>query len=411
TFTVDVTSTEASNLPTTYIWRYIAHGDLILSIVSTLGVSNGLTVTGVNTHTIIITGNTSLIFGYQFYVDMRTGDTDECRKFSNAANYTFDTKAFYRTVASGDWSNTGTWEMSDTEGGTYEPVCQYPIDRTSDKITIQDGHNITFDVELTADWIEICETCTLSLDPNMELTMLDGNPGGPDLIVLGTLVDNGNQANGLKFNDNATWELGPEATLIKTSSSFASRYRDAYHNGISNIPSSANWIYRYTNNGTLDFANSATGKPMYYPNLILENTQPGIYASSVNSTNSNLSSFTITGGTLLTIKGNFEVGHVGNIRFSNVNTHTEPVLVMGDLMVNAGSKLLNGGGIESDYVTGFEVRTDLNIEGTLDLSAGTDPTTSILILWGAEDMNGVGAGTVLANHIIIDKDPGADLLS
>ena len=413
TFSVDATSTENAPeyIPTTYTWQYIAPGDLTWKAIYTLNGYNGLIVSGANSSSITITGNTSQLLGYQFYVDMATGGSPNCRKYSNAASYTYDTKAVYRTKASGDWSNLSIWEMSDSEAGSFVDVCQYPIDRTSDKIIIHNGHEVSLDVEIPVDQLEICESCTLILEPNMELTILNGNSVGPDFVVNGTLIDNGNQANGLRFGPLASWELGSNGTVIKTSSSYASRYREAYYSGIENIPATADWIYRYTNSGHLSFANSAIGKPMYYPNLILENMQTGIYTSNVNVSNSNLSDFTITGGELLTIKGNFEVGRVGNIRLSNLNTHADPVLVMGELIINSGSELLNSGGASNDYGTGFEVRGEMDIEGTLDLTAGTDPNQGVLKLSGTPDFIGVGDGTVMINHLIIDKGPLAEMQS
>ncbi|NEN25720.1 T9SS type A sorting domain-containing protein [Cryomorpha ignava] len=414
TFSVAATTNISPNVPTTYTWRYIAPGDITWSLVSTLGGTNGLVVTAANFPSITITGNTSQLLDYQFYVDMGTGGTGECRKFSNAASYTFDTKAYYRTVSGGNWSNLDIWEMSNTEGGTYEQVCQYPIDRTSDKITIQNGHNVTFDVELTADWIDICPTCTLELLSNTKLTLLDGNASGPDLIVNGTLIDNGNLANGIDFLDEIpTWEIGAAGTLIKTSSSYATRYRNAYHNGIANIPATATWIYRYTNNGNLSFASSTAAITMHYPNLILENTTLVNYSSQINNSDVFLSNFTMVGNEPIIIKGDFDIGgsETGNIDFSNLITNTSPVRVDGELLVRLGSTLRNTGINAPVSGTGLEVQGDLNIEGALDLTSGIGAAVGILKLSGDQDMIGLGGTTISANNLIINKGTGFNILA
>lgn len=409
TFTVDASTSVSPNfVPSTYTWRCIAPGDDTWSLVSALNGSNGLTVTGSNTPTITITGNTSILTDYQFYVDMGAGGDDECRRYSNAAQYTFDTKALYRTVASGNWSDDSIWEMSDTEGSGYISVCQYPIDRTSDKIIIHNGHNINLDVEIAVDWIDICTTCTLELAYNTKLTLLDGNAAGADLIVNGTLIDNGNQANGIEFLDDlSTWELGSQGTIIKTSSSYATRYRNAYHTGIASIPETATWIYRYTNTGILSFASSTDSITMHYPNLILENAIAGTFSSNINGTNVFLSTFTMAGTQPIVIKGDFDIGGngTGNINFSNIITDTNPTFIGGQLSVRSGSTLRNTGTNAPAPGTGFEVQGDMDIEGTLDLSAGTGSNQGILKLSG-DDMIGIGANTIEVNHLIVDKNPG-----
>ena len=403
TFTVAATTTVSPNVPTTYTWRYIAPGDLTWSLVSSLNGSNGLTVTGANTPNITITGNTSLLFDYQFYVDMGTGGTGECRKYSNAASYTFDTRAFYRTVSSGDWSDLSIWEMSDTEGGTYDPVCQYPVDRTSDKITIQNGHNVGLDVEIAADWIDICATCTLELEPNMKLTLIDGNSAGPDLIVNGTLIDNGTSGNGVDFLDDVpSWEMGASGTLIKTNTSSVATYRDNYEGGIATIPAESNWVYRRIDNTDI----SIVSIDMVYPNLSFENN---FGSSNYDATNS-INVFSGSSSSVL-IKGNLNIGMSGSGTYTlrTINSHPDPILIEGSLNIGFGSSLLNEA--TGSFGTGFEVQSDLDISGTLDLSGGTGASIGVLKLSGEEDMIGVSGATVRANHIVIDKDPGFNLLT
>src|SRR5690606_25229267 len=138
------------------------------------------------------------------------------------------------------------WEMSDNELGPWTDACSYPVDGTSGKITIRDGHTVNLDVGLSVNWLEIEEGAMLNLEPSAKLTIHNGNPDGSDLVVNGTLIDNGHTSGGVDYpeNSDATWEMGSGATVIKTNTSSVARYRDNYEGGIVNIAADGNWIYR-----------------------------------------------------------------------------------------------------------------------------------------------------------------------
>src|SRR5690606_3675669 len=121
TFSVNATATATIPGTNGYIWRYHAPNAADWQAISSLSLP-GVSVVGAGTSSITITGNTALIKGYQFYVDIGAG-SPQCRRYSNVAIYDYDSKPFYRTIASGNWMNTESWQMSDTEIGGYVPVC------------------------------------------------------------------------------------------------------------------------------------------------------------------------------------------------------------------------------------------------------------------------------------------------
>ncbi|MGB6036247.1 MAG: hypothetical protein WBG42_08260, partial [Cryomorphaceae bacterium] len=410
TVTFSVSATASTGSIDTYVWRYSAPGDAGWNTVSSLNGTNGLTTSPAGNSSITISGNTAILQDYQFYVDIDASGSPSCVRASNAAQYSYNTRAFYRTAGNGDWNDPTIWEMSDTEGGVYIAACQYPTARNSSKATIQASHMIDlvdFDYEL--DEVLIEETAQLSLAANSELVINDGNPSGADLIVNGVLEDNGNSANGIDFKDDlSTWEIGALGRLIKTSSSSATRYRDQYEGGIATIPETASWVYRYTGNGDLSFANGNNLIDMYYPNLTLENISGSSYESSINSGNLNFSDFTMFGDDPVIIKGDFNIGGAGtdNINFSNIITD-ELVIVEGDLIITSGNTLRNTGTDAPTPGMGFEVRGNLLIDGTLDLDEGTLSGQGQLILSGNGLQIGLGDGTtVFVNELEMNAPTG-----
>ena len=331
-----------------------------------------LTITGVGTNSITIIGSTAILQNFQFYVEVSTAGSPSCMKASNAAQYAYDTRKYYRTsTATGNWSDKDKWEMS-SDNATWVAACNYPTSVNCDEITIRAAHTITLDIDNAVDKLTIDNLGNLISSANSQLTLLNGQTGA-NFIINGTFEDGANSANSLSFGTNATWQIGAAASLIKTNNSSATIYRDNYETGIANITAAANWIYRYSGSA-LSFASSTTITGMHYPNLTLENIVNGnTYSSAPNATDINLSNFTLTGANNpVIIKGNFNVGGSGpgNINFVNANTNGL-VQVWKDLTIRAGSKLTNNA-VPNITIkgAGLDVRGNLTVDGTLENNGG-----------------------------------------
>lgn len=385
----------------TYIWRYQAPGSSTWSLVSSLNGTNGLTVTGSGTAAISITGNTAILADYQFYAEITTGGTPSCSRYSRAVQYTYLSYPSYRSiVTSGNWSAVGTWQIYNTNTSTWVAACTYPVSINSDNVTIQTGHNITLDLDVSIDRVTVETGATLQSSPNAQLTILNGGSGA-DLILAGTAtyIDRANSANSISFASGATWQMSSTSTFIKTNSSSAADLRDNYEGGIANIPSGASWIYRYNADGNP----AVTTVGMYYPNLYFESVS-GAY---------NWNGFTtaLTGGAggYCTVKGNLSVGTTGTgtVSVSNSNINSQPMLVLGNAIIAANCTFTNvsyDGLIDTDHGngTGLEVKGDFTVNGTFTNNGGTAQTGN-LVFSGTGTQTVSGSGTMNLEDVIINN--------
>lgn len=298
----------------------------------------------------------------------------------------------FRSKQSGDWRDITSWSLS-TDSSYWEDDCAFPWYTytlstkilSGDTITVSDVSGIT-DVIISN--LEILEGATLLLEPNSEFHIV--NADGVDFTVNGTLYDqtNSGTGNGLRFPDgDATWQLGINGTVIKTSSSaVVGNYRDQYEGGIVNIPASANWIFRKetSTNPTL------TTLGMFFPNLYLEDT----YIGDVNY------SFTGNSG-FATVKGSLYIGTSGNsVLVTNNNYNATPMTVMGSVEIGNSStfrieNITNPG-------TGLLVGGNITNNGLLDLNHSN---TGVLRLNGSSNQTISGIGTFDIWNLQMNKSP------
>lgn len=375
TFGVEVT--EGNTVTTgdiTYQWYYndgLSAGWTAVNATTPAG----LTITGFNSDTLNIesdVNSTSTIDGFQFYCEVT--EAGSCSDASSAATYNFGPERYFRSAATGVWASIASWEMAPSTLGPWSPACDIPNAINSDYISIENGNvitiedNIALDPDVSADELIIQIGGTLLLDVNAELHIENG-ASGTDMEIQGTFHDNSTSGggNGTTFNGGATWSIIASATIMKTNSSSAATYRDNYETGIANIPADANWVNRYDGSGIVVTASSATGVPMFYPNLSFESTSGAHSFSGVGEV--------LTGrNESITVKGDLNIGVGGAaVIVYNNNFNIQPLTIQGDLYIEAGSELSN------DFVSGlynvtaregagFELQGDAAILGTFDVS-------------------------------------------
>jgi hypothetical protein len=90
------------------------------------------------------------------------------------AQSTFSANEYFRSIASGNWNATGTWQMSTNSGGTWIAATSTPTD-TSGIITIQSPNTVTVTVNVSADQIAMNAGGTISINSGIILTIKDGS--------------------------------------------------------------------------------------------------------------------------------------------------------------------------------------------------------------------------------------------
>jgi hypothetical protein len=289
------------------------------------------------------------------------------------------TAYYFRSKQTGNWNSTSSWEMS-TDNSNWVNATFTP-NYNCKTITIQSGHQITLTASDTVDQVIVNGTLTYGDYTGNVLSI--HNETGVDLTINGTFEDFGPSS--IAWLSSTTWEMGSSGTLIKTRSTSSNYWRDHYNSGISNIPSTANWIVRKTSGDSPSI--SSTGG-MYYPNLTIENNTGSTWTTGSSSSFTGSSDYP-------RVKGNLDIGGsgTGNVSFMSENTNSNSVLVAGNLNVKSGSTLRN-------YGTGFEVQGNLSVNGTITYDS--DDARKILIS-GGSSQNISGSGTINVYDLIINK--------
>lgn len=304
---------------------------------------------------------------------------------------------YYRSVNTGNWTNSTTWEVADNISGPWYPSLTYPISANSSKVFIEDNTHVTLDISNAIDYLEVKENGTLETLPTSKLTIYD-SISGADFIVNGTYINRSNSTNSIEFGTGATWQLGNNGKIIKTNAGATTGLRDRYQGGIASIPATAQWIYRYNGDGNPSLATAN----MYYPHLRFENTTATAYTA--------ISSSSFTGSSPMVIKGNLEIGTTGTSTFKLFNNHADVnlTLVKGDLKIGAGSELTNEAATGTNTGTGYQLEGDLIVDGTFNLTAGT--TERNLKLIGVSNQAISGNGTINVHKVEVNKPSGEVLL-
>ena len=104
-------------------------------------------------------------------------------QFGNIENIRAATTGDYRSIGSGNWSNTLIWERYN--GTSWASTVTAPSSAES-VITIQSGHTITVSVNATADEVVVNTGGALTISAGKTLTIANGT--GDDLTINGTMT-------------------------------------------------------------------------------------------------------------------------------------------------------------------------------------------------------------------------------
>jgi uncharacterized repeat protein (TIGR01451 family) len=91
----------------------------------------------------------------------------------------------FRTVASGNWNSTSTWESAPTPGCTVWASATLTPTSAASTITIQSGHTADVTANVTVDQVTVASGGDLEIDTGVILAL--NHAGTPDLLVNGTV--------------------------------------------------------------------------------------------------------------------------------------------------------------------------------------------------------------------------------
>ncbi|MGZ4079594.1 MAG: hypothetical protein ACXVDW_19470, partial [Bacteroidia bacterium] len=293
----------------------------------------------------------------------------------------------YRSVASGTWSTVANWQTY--SAGSWIAAATAPTS-ANNVITIQSPNVITITASVTADQIVVDPGATLGTSGGAGVVLTLANGTGVDLTINGTFQESA--TGNISWVAGATWQMGANGTLIKTSAASSNNWQANYQGGISTIPATSYWIIRRNSAVNIPISTTTPASGSVYPNLTIENNVAGTWTVPAASSFSGSTAFA-------TIKGNFDIGGSGTstVDFLNSNTAASPTLVNGDMIVRTGNTARN-------YGTGYEIQGNLTVAGSINYDANDNRG---LTFSGSNAQSVSGAGTLNIYNMIMNKTSGS----
>lgn len=299
----------------------------------------------------------------------------------------------YQSVATGNWNALAIWQTYN--GTAWVAAAVTPTAANANVITIQTGNSVTLNIgALNIDQVIVNGTL-LTGTTAATGSFVIANGVGVDLTINGTFTDN-LTTGVITFQAGSVWEFGTSGTLIKTSGSSSNNWQLNYNGGAATMPATANWIIRKATTQQPAVSTTSPASGSVYPNLTIENNTATAWIAPVGSSFTGLSA-------TATIKGNLDIGGSGTntVSFLCTNTFVNPVLVIGNMTIRTGNTLRNFG-------TGFEVRGNLIVNGTVTYDANDGRK---IVFSGTNNQTISGNGTFDIFDLTLGKSSGTVTLN
>ncbi|MGL4596667.1 MAG: T9SS type A sorting domain-containing protein [Bacteroidia bacterium] len=297
----------------------------------------------------------------------------------------------YRSIATGNWSALATWETYN--GAAWVAAGTAPV-TASNVITIRSPHVVTITAAVAGGIDQVVVDAGGTLNTSAAIAQSFANGVGVDILINGTFGDLSTAS--ITFTGAATWQMGANGTLLKTTGSSSNNWQNAYQGGIATIPATANWIIRKIGAQQPALSTTSPGTGSVYPNLFIENNTAAAWTTPAGS------SFT-GAATTATVKGNLDIGGSGTntVDFQSNNTFASGVLVQGNLTIRAGCNFRNFG-------TGIDVQGNITATGSMTYDANDGRQ---LIFSGSNNQTVNGAGAMAIYTMVLNKTGGTVTLN
>jgi hypothetical protein len=282
---------------------------------------------------------------------------------------------FYRSLSSGDWSDSAIWETS-TDNSTWGAASVYPDFNNSNAITIKNGHTVSISgATIIADQLVVEASAVLLVASGATFTIADGT--ADDLIVHGNLELLG------------TFSSLTGATTI-VNGVFENKVNAAsFSAGSGSISVSAGGTYKingYTGTSAYAFTNVAfvAGIGAAGSNYYVASGAPRI-TSAMNLANVIWDSPTVGGSFLnnpsASISGNFIMLSSPGINHG-AGGSGRALTIAGDLVIQGGKYEISG--------SGATAANNLTVNGNVTLNAGSFNLSSSTVVGGFGNLNAKG---------------------
>ena len=309
----------------------------------------------------------------------------------------FSANEYFRSVATGNWNATATWQMSTDGGGTWFAATKTPND-SANTITIQSPNTVTVTASVNANQLIVSTGGTIFINASMILTILDGN--GEELVLNTGATISGSgifQSQGAGVIMNIRFGSAFNAAL-KINSGTTTVYNSDYPNpaefyGTVTVDAGATFAvaggsYIARVNSTLTNNGIISGNSSYFimkgSSLINNDTIRATYfqfdtTTTISGTGVNTSSFITVGSS-----GNISLAN--NVVFSPLNSLTvnsggvinpnTRILTINSatFKLNSGATVSNTGTFRTQNTVSLDIKSGSNFNVPLNVNSGVTTT-------------------------------------
>jgi len=284
---------------------------------------------------------------------------------------------YFRSVATGNWNATGTWESS-ADNSTWVPATLVP-NQNANTITIQNGHTITVSTNVTADQVVIENGGELT---NTGAVLTVNNGTGDDIIVQGggvlTLAITGSPV----YSASATANINTGGIL---------RISRTGYTGNGTGMNSANYVYQ--NGAIAEYTLTSaftTSNVTYFPNV--DDLTVPIFRTTGNLTG-------IGSGNPTVFKGIFEANSNVTFGSSGFKTFRNGIRGTGNVSgASSGKFIINGliaelggaGSLTAPASGGIEIGSIVTLTNDKTITGNVSLLTDSYIELGANNLTVTG---------------------
>ena len=300
---------------------------------------------------------------------------------------------YFRSIASGDWNSTSTWQMSTNGGSTWIAATFTPTDAIGE-ITVRYPNIVTVTVSVNVDQLTI-DSGSVSINTGIVLTLLNGI--GNDLTVLkgGTVTGAGTfQTQGTVVLNLRSGSVFTAAFKVNTGTATVAELASPYDGKLRgtvtvdagatlNTNNSGSYtlsVYgNITNNGTITGSGSTL---KFYGSSLTNNSVIASPNLSLDSTSTLSGAGSYTGGNII-VTANGNISLLNNVTFSistkltinNGGTFSANTFILtftsGTIEVLSGGTIANSGTVKTQGTVNINPRTGSAFRANLNVASGT----------------------------------------
>jgi len=380
------------------VYALDAYYNLALNSTDVVAITSSDNLAALPANASLVGGTKSftLINKTQGTVTETASDTSITSVAPGSATLTIDPVQNFRSVQSGNWGDTNTWQYSSDGGNTWIPAIVTPSSALTAVVEVTNGTTVTVASSVTVNRTTVDSGAAISVSPGVSLTVVSGS--GTDLDVFGIITNSG-----------AITNISPATIAMHNGAVY-------YHNQDGGAIMPALWESNSTcaiigwkvatavTSGTglkQNFGNFTWNSPNQTSTLSMGGSPPTNFMGNFNivSTGSGVLALCLAASVNLNIGGDVNVTG-GALYGATTGSGTETVNVAGNVNLSAGTFNLEADVAGTETVI-WNLAGDLVITGGLLTAADTNVWPAVdFVKTGTEKLMVSGPGQIATLNTI-----------